>query len=384
MPNAEELIKRAKELVPVLRERAEMTDELRRVPDETVADLRAAELLKVVQPVRYGGFGLEFGVLFEIGVQFGRASGSAAWCYSQWATHNWMLGSYPQRAQEEFWADTTDIIASTSFDPTGATVTAVDGGYRLSGRWGFSSGCDAATWEMLGAIAPEGYLLLAIPLSDYLVEDTWFVSGLKGSGSKHIRVEDAFVPTHRAMAVHDLGEGHSAGREIHDSPLYRFPAFLIFPFVLGAPMVGMAQGALDAYEEYTRERITVYSGQKTAEFALQQAKLAESSVEVDAARLIMDRDAKEVADRARRGDVPSLEDRVRFRRDQGYVAKLCAQSANRLFEASGGNVLFEGRNFARFHRDILAANHHPAVVWDTVAEQYGRVRMGLEPTHPFY
>ena len=149
-------------------------------------------------------------------------------------------------------------------------------------------------------------------------------------------------------------------------------------------MIGMARGAVEAYEKYTRERITVYSGQKTAEFAIHQAKLAESSAEVDAARLIMDRDIREVTDRARRDDALSLDERVRIRRNQGYVGKLCAQAANRLFEASGGNILFDNRDFARFHRDILAAFHHPALVWDTVAEQYGRVRMGLETTHPFY
>ena len=383
MPDAEELLKRAKALVPVLRERAEMTDELRRIPDETVAELKAAEILKVIQPVRYGGFGLDYRVLLEIGVEFGQASGSAAWCYSQWATHNWMLAGYPQRAQEEFWADSADTISATSSDPTGATATPVDGGYRLSGHWGFSCGCDAATWEMLGAIVPEGYLLLAVPKGDYVIEGTWYVSGLKGSGSKHILVEDAFIPTYRGLVIHGFGAGHSAGRDIHDSFLYRFPVFPIFAYALGVPMIGMARGAMAAYEAFTRERVTKYSGQRNAEVAIQQAKLAESSVEVDAAQLIMERDAKEVMDRARREDEPDLDERARFRRNQGYVSRLCAQATNRLFESSGGNALFDNRDFARFHRDILAASHRAAIVWDTVAEQYGRVRTGLEPTHPF-
>ena len=383
MPNAEELINRAMGLVPVLRDRAEMTDKLRRIPDETVEDLKEAELFKILQPVRYGGFGLDYDVLLRIGAEFGRVSGSAAWCYSQWSTHNWMVGGYPQRAQEEFWADSPDVICATSFDPTGAELTVVEGGYRLSGRWSFSSGCDSAKWEMLAAIVPEGYALLLVPKEDYIIEDTWFVSGLKGTGSKHIRVEDAFIPAYRTLVMHDFGKGHSAGRTVHDSVLYRFPVFGIFSYSIGAPMIGMALGAVEAFEEYMRQRVNPYTGQRTFDFATQQTKLAESSAEVNVARMVMDRDSREVMERAHNNIEPSLDERARYRLHQGYVSKLCAQATTRLFEIGGGHSLFDSSEFARFHRDVLAASHHAGIIWDTSAEQYGRVRMGLEPTHPF-
>ena len=150
MSDAESLMKSARELGPVLRERAARTDELRRMHPDTVEDFRSADLLRVVQPKKYGGLDLDYYVVFDIAVELGRASGSAAWCFAIWASHNWLVGTYPQQAQEEDWSGSLDTFSATSFDPTGGKVTAVAGGYQLSGRWSFASGCDEATWVMLG------------------------------------------------------------------------------------------------------------------------------------------------------------------------------------------------------------------------------------------
>ena len=246
MTEREELLKRASELVPKLRERAAQTEEMRRLPKETVQDYVESELLQVAQPVRYGGLDLDFDVLVEVTMELSRGCGSAGWCYAIWASHNHVVGTFPQRAQEEYWADSYETFCSTSFDPSNSKVTAVDGGFQLSGRWQFSSGCGEAAWILLVGLGPAGPLFMMLPKSDFVIMDTWFVSGLRGTGSNDIDVQEAFVPEHRTVPMVDLLEGRSSGREVHDQVSYKLPLFSFWPFGLAATVVGMAQGTLDA------------------------------------------------------------------------------------------------------------------------------------------
>jgi 3-hydroxy-9,10-secoandrosta-1,3,5(10)-triene-9,17-dione monooxygenase len=371
-------VRRAAELVPVLRERAAETEVLRRIPKETVDALHAAEVLSLVQPKRFGGLGYDFEVTFDIAAELGRGCGSTAWCYGIWASHTWLAGMFPEQAQEDYWADSPQTLSSTSFNPSRGTVTAVPGGYRVSGQWNFSSGCDAASWVLIIGNSPDGPRFLMLPHSDYVIEDTWFVSGLRGTGSKDIKVKDAFVPDYRTVLVQDMREARTPGRQVHDTANYRIPLRSILTFTLAAPVLGMAQGALEAFESYMRGAVSSRDGHRLAESSSIQMRLSESAAEVDTARLILHHDTQELFARARRGDMPSLEERARYRRDQVYMARLCVQSVNRLFEVSGGRGIHEASAIQRFHRDIHAATHHVSLTWDPVAEQYGKVRLGIE------
>src|SRR5690606_3057091 len=196
----EELLDRATALLPALAERAAETEELRQVPPATVSDLRDSGLMRVAPPARYGGHGTDIDVMYEVAMVLGRACGSTAWCYAVWSIHSWMLGLWPQEAQDEVFADGPDLFSSSAFAPTGKLEPA-PGGYHLSGRWQFSSGSDAGTWALLNAMTPEGPLMALVPRSDYEIVDTWFVSGLRGTGSKDIVIEDAFVPEHRISTL---------------------------------------------------------------------------------------------------------------------------------------------------------------------------------------
>ncbi len=382
MTKPEELIQRARDLVPKLRERAAETERQRRPLAENVEALKMAELPKVAQPARFGGLGLDFSVAFDISAELGRGCGSTAWCNAIWSSHNWILGMFPERAQEECWADSPDTLSSTSFNPAGARVTQVEDGYQLAGQWDFSSGCDDSSWVLLVGIGPAGPLMFLLPRSDYTIEDTWFVSGLRGTGSKDIHVENAFVPDHRALSMQDMREAKTPGRSIHDTPNYRIPIRSILSFILAAPVVGMAQGTIEAFESYLRGRLSMSSGDRMAEFAAIQMRLAESEAEVRTARLLMQHDAQEVFARARRDEMPNVEERARYRRDQAYVARLCLRAVNRLFEAGGGHALYDTNALQRFHRDAHAACHHVSLYWDSVAVQYGQIRLGQEPSSP--
>jgi 3-hydroxy-9,10-secoandrosta-1,3,5(10)-triene-9,17-dione monooxygenase len=227
---------------------------------------------------------------------------------------------------------------------------------------------------------PQGLLFILVPKQDYRIEDTWFVAGLRGTGSKDIVVDNAFVPEYRVVPAVELQDANSPGRAVHDTPNYRIPSGSMLPYTLAAPIIGMARGALDAYEGYMRDRIVVRTGERMARMVGVQLRIGEAKAEVDAARLIMQEDGRQVFAFARRNEMPSLEDRARYRRNQSYVAKLCVRAVNRIYEASGGHALYDSSPIQRFHRDAHAASHHSGLSWDTAAEQYGRIRLGLEPT----
>ncbi len=372
-----DLVARAAGLAPDLRARAAAAEERRRLPAETVAQLRAGGLLRAANPTRYGGSGLDCDAIFEVEAELGRACGSTAWCYGVWGIHNWATGLFPERAQDEYYAD-PDVISSSSYYPTNAHVTPCDGGYRISGRWEFSSGCDEAAWVTLGGAGPAGMLWFLVPAGDYTIDDTWFVAGLKGTGSKDLVIEDAFVPAHRVLEFAVALEGKTCGWELHHRPSYRVPLMSALSWAIASPLIGMAQGSIDEFKAQVAGRSTP-SGRSQAESVASQLRLAESAIEVDLARMLMRQDIREVLTRGASGEPFSLLDRARFRRDQSFVAELCVRSTDRLFEAAGGHALYASNPLQRLQRDLHAAAHHVSMRWDLSAELYGRVALGLDP-----
>lgn len=376
---AHELLRRAAALVPVLASRAAHTERLRRIPDETVDDLVASGLIRIGNPRRYGGHDVDVDVAHEVGWELGRGCGSAAWCYSLWTVHNWWLGHFSTEAQAEYFAEGPDVLSSTGLNPTGGRAEPVPGGFKVSGRWSFSSGCHAARWAMVSVpgAEPGGMLWLLVPRPDYEVRDTWFASGMRGTGSNDILIHDAFVPAHRAMDPNRAGDLEQTGWTLHQRLSYRVPLRCLTGWDLVAPVVGMAQGAVD--EVAARLRGTSGPG-RTAESVAIQLRLAEAAAEVDAARVLHRHDIAEMLDKAAREAEFTALDRARYRRDKAYVARLCVQAVNRLFEASGARAVLESEAIQRFHRDAHAASHHAALTWDPVAEQYGRAALGLPPS----
>jgi len=371
---AEGMVRRAAELVPVLQERAHRAEQERRIPDETVEDIRDAGLLHIATPERFGGNGCDHHVSFDVAMELGRGCGSTAWCFSVWATHNWMVGQWPLAGQEEYFADGPSTFASSSFTPAG-TLEPAKGGYRLSGRWDFSSGSYAATWVLLGAMGAHGPVMVIVPKADVMVIDTWFTSGLRGTGSNDIVVDDAFVPVHR-IGPFPFGPNQPTGWEVHKRPSYRAPTGALLPWTLSAPLVGIAQGAV---ENFIQRAIGGSTPGRRADSAGMQMRVAESSAEVDAARLVLRHDAAEVVERGAIGDPFTDREVTRMRRDMSFVAMLAVRAVNRLFDASGGHALYDSDPMQRFHRDVHAGSHQTALFWDPVAMSYGRHVFGLPP-----
>ena len=372
----EELLGRASGLVPALRDRAAQTEELRRIPDESVRDILASGLHLIGVPRRFGGLDVDYGLMLEAGARLGSGCASTAWCYSLWTAHAWLVGHWPLEAQQEVFANGPDTLCSSSLNPGKSTFEKANGGYKLSGRWEFSSGCDAATWVMLGAETPEGRVLVLLPRSDYQIIDTWFVSGLRGSGSKDIVVDGAFVPEHRIMDPGKAGDGDWTGWEINQQARYRIPTPVLLGWDLVAPIVGIGMGMI---EEFTNSLSGTTGPGRTAESGGVQIRLSQASAEVDAARSLMRDDIREIFEKAESGDRFSTLERARFRRDKAFITELCLGSINRLFDLSGGHALFESVALQRYHRDAQAVAHRDGLIMDLGGLQYGRVALGLEP-----
>lgn len=364
------------ELIPILQERVARTEQLRQIPPETVHDLVASGLIRIGNPQRYGGLGIEYDAAFDVTWELGRACGSTAWCYALWTVHNWWIGHFPAQAQEEFFASGPDTLASSALNPGGGKAEPVPGGLRVSGHWRFSSGCDAATWVMVAVPASNGLLWVLLPRPDYDILDTWFPSGMRGTGSKDIVVTNAWVPEYRTLDPSRAGDQEWTGWEMHRRLSYRLPLRCMTGWDLLAPLIGMAQGAVDAFT--SRFQGTSGPG-RTADSVLLQVRLAEASVEVDTARELHRRAIDEILGKAERGEVFTPLERARYRRDKTFAARLCVQAVNRLFEASGAGAIIESEAIQRFYRDVNAASHHQGLNWDAAAEEFGRQALGLPP-----
>ncbi len=372
----DELLRRASDLIPVLKDRAAHTEELRRIPDETVEDILSSGLHRIGVPQQFGGLDVDYGLILEVGYLLSSGCGATGWCYCLWAAHAWLVGHWPLEAQQDVFGDSPDVLCASSLNGTDSTLEKVPGGFRFSGRWEFSSGCDAAGWIMLGADGPNGRVWVLVPRSDYQIIDTWFVSGLRGTGSNDIVVKDAFVPQYRVTEVGKLGDGDWTGWEIHQHARYRIPVPALLGWDLVAPMVGIALGMI---EEFTAQLTGTSGPGRTAELSGVQLRLSQASAEVDAARALMRDDLRETFKTAQSGDGFTTLERARLRRDKAFIAQLCLSSVNRLFELSGGHAIFNSEPLQRFHRDIQAAVRRDGFIMDIGGLQYGRVALGLEP-----
>ena len=231
-----------------------------------------------------------------------------------------------------------------------------------------------ATWAELGVELPDGNQAWAlVPRRDYRIIDTWYVSGLSGSGSKDIVVEDAFVPSYRLLKPEDA-EAYGTAFATHGTDCYHVPLRCIFGWDLLAPLVGVAQGCVDEFVRRTSAR----GGISGRDSAVVQVRLAQAASEVDAARALFQSDIREMLDKGRRGDAITSLDRARWVRDKAFAAKLSLQAVDRLFDISGGHALFQSEAIQRFHRDAQAMAHRDILTLDFVGQNYGRLALGAE------
>src|SRR3954471_21093768 len=383
VPTADGVLDAVRDLLPTLRDRAQEAEDLRRIPDETIKGLQATGFFRLLQPSRYDG--LEASpVDFYRGVRLiAGACGSTGWVSSVLGVHPWQLGIYDDRAQQEVWGDDPATLVSSSYAPMGR-ATKVDGGFSFTGRWSFSSGCDHAQWVFLGGLVlgdegtPVDFRTFLLPRADYEIVDVWDTIGLRGTGSNDIVVNEVFVPEYRTLSFMDTGRCFGPGQAVNESSLYKLPFASVFSCSIAVPIVGMAQGAYDAYVGWTKERVRASTGGKAADDSFNQLRIAESAAQLDAAVLQIERNIAEELELATRGEKIPMSLRVRVRRDQVNATGAGIAAVDRLFESAGGRALRSGTPIQRFWRDAHAGRVHAINDPEKVRVMYGQFELGLK------
>ncbi|MBB5136873.1 3-hydroxy-9,10-secoandrosta-1,3,5(10)-triene-9,17-dione monooxygenase [Thermocatellispora tengchongensis] len=370
-------------LLPGIAERAARADAERRVPEETIRELVRAGVFRMLQPRRYGGVESDPVRFFEVVREISAACGSTGWVVSVLGVHPWQLGLFDDAAQREVWGEDPDVLVSSSYAPVGR-LTPVEGGYELSGRWRFSSGCDHASWALLGGLVvgeqgrPVDFMTALVPRADYTVEDVWDVIGLRGTASNDIVVERAVVPRHRVMRNYEQAQLRGPGQKVNPGPLYRMPFGTVFTTAITAPVIGMAAGCYRSYVRAMRDRVRLsLGGGRFAEDQFAQVAVARAASEIDAAVLQTDRNVREAYEHAVRGEPIPMELRLRARRDQVRGTERALEAIDILFKTAGGNSLGRGNPIERAWRDAHAGSVHVANEVERALGMYGRDAFGL-------
>ena len=373
------------DLLPMLRDRAQETEDARVIPAESIKALTETGFFRLLQPARFGGLEADPLTFYTAVRMIASACGSTGWVASVIGVHAWQLALFPLAGQQDVWDSDASTRMSSSYAPTGRAQL-VPGGHQLSGRWSFSSGCNHASWVLLGGIVtdvegnPVDFRTFLLPASDYLIDDVWDTVGLRGTGSNDIVVSGAFVPDHRSLGFADVTRCAGPGQEANPAPLYRIPFGSIFSYTITTPIIGMATGAYAAHVAYQRDRVsTSYTGQKVAEDPFAQVRVAEAAAEVDGAWLALERNMTEIMGHARAGEPIPMPLRLRIRRDQVRGTGQAISAVDLLFENSGGRALRAGTPIQRFWRDAHAGRVHAINDPERALSMYGRGEFGLPP-----
>jgi 3-hydroxy-9,10-secoandrosta-1,3,5(10)-triene-9,17-dione monooxygenase len=372
------------ELLPVLRQRAQEAEDGRVVPAESMKALTETGFFRLLQPVSFDGLEADPVTFYTAVRLIASACGSTGWVASVVGVHPWQLALFPPQAQEEVWGADPASRMSSSYAPTGKAIKQ-EGGHQLKGRWSFSSGCDHASWVLLGGIVlndegkPVDYRTFLLPASDYRIDDVWDTVGLRGTGSNDIVVEGAFVPEHRSLSFTDITRCACPGQQVNPGPLYRVPFGSIFSYAITTPIIGMATGAYAAHVEYQRGRVRAsYVGQKAAEDPYGQVRIAEAAALIDDAWWALERNMTELMAHSRAGEKIPLPLRLRIRRDQVTGTAQAIRAVDLMFENSGGRALKRGTPIQRFWRDAHAGRVHAINDPERALSMFGRGEFGLD------
>ena len=376
------------ELLPAFAARAQEAEDRRVLSAESVKSLAETGFFRLLQPAGFGGLEADPVTFYTAVRLIASACGSTGWVASVIGVHPWQLALFPPQAQQDVWGADSATRMSSSYAPTGRARLVqgegeVGGGHQLSGRWSFSSGCDHATWVLLGGVVtndegqPVDFRTFLLPASDYTIEDVWDTVGLRGTGSNDIVVDGAFVPEHRSLSFTDVTRLACPGQQVNPGPLYRVPFGSVFSYAITTPIIGMATGAYAAHVEYQRGRVRAsYVGQKAAEDPFGQVRIAEAASLLDAAWAALERNMTELMARARAGEKIPLPLRLRVRRDQVTGTGQAIRAVDLLFENSGGRALKMGTPIQRFWRDAHAGRVHAINDPERALSMYGRGEFG--------
>ncbi|MGE0315372.1 MAG: acyl-CoA dehydrogenase family protein [Lautropia sp.] len=387
----DEACERARSLVPVLRERATACEAARALPRETIADLDASGLMRILQPRRWGGMALDFHAIVEIADILAQGCASTSWVFANIAIHHWMLALYDEAAQAEIWGANPDAYIASGIAYPQGRATRVAGGLSLSGHWNFSSGVGCSGWNMLACVVrddagrPIDHVMTVVPASDYEIVDDWQVMGLSGTGSMSVRCEGVFVPEHRALSMARGRAGGPAdfpGLRTNPEPLYRIPFGGLAAHCILGTTLGNAQAMLDAIVAMVRERSTSYTGLSMRDLGTVQLRVGTASAKLEAARLMAREDCVQAQRLAERGELPDLEARLKQKRNCAFAMALATECVDTLYALAGANGLYTRGAIERIWRNQHAAAGHINFSVDAQASAWALAALGGEVRNP--
>ncbi len=371
-----------RDLLPTFRERADEAERLRVVPEASMKELEETGFFRMLQPRRFDGLECDPVDFFSAVRDIASACGSTGWVSSVLGVHPWQVALFADEAQEAVWGSDTSARLSSSYAPTGKAVL-TDGGFTLSGKWSFSSGCDHAQWVLLGGLVfnEEGQVVdfrtFMVPRDDYQIVDVWNVVGLRGTGSNDIVVEETFVPEAFTLSMSDTGRCFGPGQEQNSADLYKLPFHSIFTTTISTPIIGMALGAYTEHVEMQRKRVrAAYLGEKASLDPFAAVRIARASSEIDAAWALTMNNIRDEMALVSRGEQIPLALRLKVRRDQVLGTQRAIDAIDALFEASGGRALAEGTYLQRTWRDAHAGRVHAANDPERALQMYGAHEFG--------
>ncbi len=383
-----EALERARALVPLLREHAAAQEQATRMIAPIEQALHASGLFRYQQPRVFGGMELDLTAIVELVEILGRGDASTAWTFANLASHHRQLALWDIRAQQEVWGANPDALIASGIAYVQGRGTRVDGGLRLSGEWGFSSGVDVSQWNMLYCVVREGdtpvdWCACLVPAADYEIVDDWQTLGMCGTGSRTVRAQDIFVPEHRVVSMQVARAGHRfPGLDHHPNPLYRVPTPAMGGHSIAAAMLGNAQAMIDLTVESVKARSTRYTGAKMRDMPMVQWRVSMAAAKVDAMRGFLRNDCTEAfAEVARSGGL-SIEQKLRYKRNCAAAMQIAVEAVDLLHEMAGAGGIYDRNVLQRLFRDAHAAAGHIAFSVDAQLPPWALVALGGEFRSP--
>ncbi|MVZ91182.1 hydroxylase [Microbacter sp. ANSKLAB05] len=381
-----EVLDRIVAMADDIRGEAEASDSLGRLTDDLAAGLKRAGIIRMLQRTSHGGYEAHPREFAETVMATAGLYGSAGWVGGIVGVHPWQLAFADPKVQDEVLGSDSDTWQASPYMP-GGLATPVEGGYRMTGRWQFSSGTDHCDWIFLGAMVanPDGTpvmppvgLHVILPRSDYeIIEDSWDVVGLRGTGSKDIVVTDAFIPDYRVMKSAEVMDGTAAREYGVTETLYKMPWSTMFPLGITSATIGICEGVLAQGLAYQRERVGA-TGTKIKDDPYVLHALGEAAAEIDAARQQLLGNVDRIYDMVDGGEEIDFEMRAQSRRNQIRSAWRAVRAADEVFDRSGGNALRMDNPLQRFWRDAHCGLHHAIHVTSTPYHASALASLGAE------
>ena len=380
IPDAAELLRRARALSPVIAAAAAEGERERRVSPAVFGYLQDAGLFRALQPKRWGGYELPPTALYDAEMAVAEGDMSTAWVVGVLGIIPWAIALFDDRAAADVWGKDDGTLICCALRRQGTAVP-VEGGFRLTGRWKYGSGSMHAGWALLGGDcgpSPDGDRLLLVPKDDFEIVDTWTVSGLRATGSHDIVVKDAFVPQHRTLRMVELFDCKGPGQAVNPSALYRLPFGLVFAGGVANAAVGALQGMLNRLVG----EINAKRGPTRPNHDL-SLMVAEAATTADEARVLVEKNFARLTAYAERSEVPPIELRLQIKYQLSINTERCRVAANKLLDVAGASGLYADHPYGRIVADITAARQHITNSVPLHARDWGQVMLGQPRRHDF-